>query len=419
MSEWYKVGGRFVLRHGASEQAFRVRTATVTFVRHPGGVAMALSALTDSNESGSDPVGASLSIVLNGADANRAGASRWCLGRECGWGAVDGLPPPMLYLDDMHPIGELSLDVSEALDKRLVLLEGTAGVFEFRMTACARFGGVTNLDPTLPPGGRWWAGHHEKFVAWPSGGPLTSAIWTDTNEFRRLVQACFPLRTSDTVAPEGRLKAFARRLGLLPPPPPPPPPAFVPPCSDRQAQFLLAAFVERFLADERPNGSPEEFREVARIVERFADRASTDADRRATAPVIGRTCLNERETILNDFSPSSAKSLLRLVHFVGASDSASLLHGLFPERSRHGCDLLRDVLGDPFHPIRFDASSLTPTVVSIARGIHGERAFDRMPVLADALEETGCANEEALAHCRGDWPHVRGCWVVEGILRST
>jgi hypothetical protein len=46
------------------------------------------------------------------------------------------------------------------------------------------------------------------------------------------------------------------------------------------------------------------------------------------------------------------------------------------------------------------------------------RAFDRMPILADALQDAGCDNEDVLNHCRGSGPHVRGCWVVDLVLRK-
>lgn len=56
------------------------------------------------------------------------------------------------------------------------------------------------------------------------------------------------------------------------------------------------------------------------------------------------------------------------------------------------------------------------TVLALAAGIYAEGAFDRLPILADALEEAGCDNTDILAHCRGPGPHVRGCWVVDLIL---
>ncbi|QDU20371.1 hypothetical protein ETAA1_23230 [Urbifossiella limnaea] len=48
--------------------------------------------------------------------------------------------------------------------------------------------------------------------------------------------------------------------------------------------------------------------------------------------------------------------------------------------------------------------------------MYESRDFAPMPVLADALEDAGCADNDILAHCRGDGPHVRGCWVVDLVL---
>ena len=56
------------------------------------------------------------------------------------------------------------------------------------------------------------------------------------------------------------------------------------------------------------------------------------------------------------------------------------------------------------------------TVGQVARGIRAVRAFDGLPVLADALEEAGCAAASALAHCRACGPHGGRCWVVDLIL---
>ncbi|QDU23958.1 hypothetical protein [Urbifossiella limnaea] len=80
------------------------------------------------------------------------------------------------------------------------------------------------------------------------------------------------------------------------------------------------------------------------------------------------------------------------------------------------CDLIRDVFGNPFAPVVFDASWRTEAVVGLARGMYESRDFATMPVLADALEDAGCANADVLAHCRDGGPHVRGCWVVDLVL---
>jgi hypothetical protein len=81
--------------------------------------------------------------------------------------------------------------------------------------------------------------------------------------------------------------------------------------------------------------------------------------------------------------------------------------------------LLRDIFGNPFHPVTADPSWLTPTVTALASAIYTDRAFDRLPILADALEEAGCDHPDVLAHCRGDGPHARGCWVVDLVLGKT
>jgi hypothetical protein len=81
------------------------------------------------------------------------------------------------------------------------------------------------------------------------------------------------------------------------------------------------------------------------------------------------------------------------------------------------CKWLRDVAGPTlFRPVTADPAWLTSTVVSLAQGIYDERAFERMPILADALEDAGCTSAEILDHCRQPGEHVRGCWVVDLVL---
>ena len=55
-------------------------------------------------------------------------------------------------------------------------------------------------------------------------------------------------------------------------------------------------------------------------------------------------------------------------------------------------------------------------VPRLAGRIYEERDWDRLPILADALEEAGCTQEDILAHLRGPGPHVRGCWVLNLLL---
>jgi len=78
--------------------------------------------------------------------------------------------------------------------------------------------------------------------------------------------------------------------------------------------------------------------------------------------------------------------------------------------------VVRDIFGDPARPDALDPRWRSADVVGLARGIYEDRAFDRLPILADALMDAGCADEDILTHCRDAGPHVRGCWVVDLVL---
>jgi hypothetical protein len=88
------------------------------------------------------------------------------------------------------------------------------------------------------------------------------------------------------------------------------------------------------------------------------------------------------------------------------------------ERGRQA-DLVREIFGNPFRSVTVDQAWLAwngGTVQKLAQAIYDERAFDRLPVLADALEEAGCDNADVLAHCRQPGEHVSGCWVIDLLL---
>ena len=97
---------------------------------------------------------------------------------------------------------------------------------------------------------------------------------------------------------------------------------------------------------------------------------------------------------------------------------------------RQLCDLIREVAGNPFRswqPVPdflggglVQPDGRTVPVSSAARGlaegIAADLGFDRLPILADALEESGVTDAELLAHCRQPGGHVRGCWAVDVVL---
>lgn len=83
---------------------------------------------------------------------------------------------------------------------------------------------------------------------------------------------------------------------------------------------------------------------------------------------------------------------------------------------QHQANLLRCIFGNPFREAVFADSWRSERGVALASAIYTELAFDRMSILADALEEAGCDHADILSHCRGPGPHVRGCWVVDLVL---
>lgn len=87
-----------------------------------------------------------------------------------------------------------------------------------------------------------------------------------------------------------------------------------------------------------------------------------------------------------------------------------------PDGGASECGLIRCLFGNPYRTAAIDKEWLTSTVVALARGVYEDRAFDRLPMLADALQDAGCEDAAVLGHCRGEGPHARGCWVVDRIL---
>jgi hypothetical protein len=98
------------------------------------------------------------------------------------------------------------------------------------------------------------------------------------------------------------------------------------------------------------------------------------------------------------------------------------------EEGAVACTFIRDIFG----PLPFRQSPPLPpavlawndrTIPRLAQAIYEEPqlpagALDtaRLAILADALLDAGCDDDELIAHCRSAGPHVRGCWAVDLIL---
>jgi hypothetical protein len=155
-------------------------------------------------------------------------------------------------------------------------------------------------------------------------------------------------------------------------------------------------------------------RELVELVEREADCPSGRVDIRLTRQV--------PIALAGDPMPDLARFLLYGILEPTALHAADYAAYCAPEFNKPGvdsrsvCVLLRDIFGNPFRPVAFAPKWKTDTALSLAKQMYDSRDFSAMPILADALQDAGCDNEDILSHCRGEGPHVRGCWVVDLVL---
>jgi hypothetical protein len=206
--------------------------------------------------------------------------------------------------------------------------------------------------------------------------------------------------------------------------------------SDRKLRLFACAccrHIWQYMPDERGRNAVE-------VAERLADSMATNAERRAAALAAGAVDLGRGGAASCAVAVSAMHAAER------ASANAAYIFGSAtstePYRRRGANNpayqpaftrasnkervaqilLVREVFGNLFHPVVADPVWLAwngGTVVKLAQAIYSERAFDRLPVLADALEEAGAHNTEILAHCRGLGPHVLGCWCLDLLLGKT
>ena len=89
---------------------------------------------------------------------------------------------------------------------------------------------------------------------------------------------------------------------------------------------------------------------------------------------------------------------------------------LDPSEKQPHSIIIRDVFGNPFHSPVLEPCWRTPEIITLARSIYDEEAFNRLPELAIALEAASCRDAAILEHAYGSQLHVRGCWLVDMLL---
>ncbi len=202
-----------------------------------------------------------------------------------------------------------------------------------------------------------------------------------------------------------------------------------------QRQFYLAGCAAvRAIEDQLPD---PKYAELIVLVEQYADGHLAREDLRCAHHTLEAEAFAEYLTLQNQGKSSRWLSrrtgpMFAAVHAampdggweagfsaMAAATSAGKRAVIWQEQ----CAILRDIFGNPFQPVpSVDPSWLTwheGTVPRIAQAIYEQRAFDRLPILADALQEADCQNAVLLDHCRLPGRHVLGCWLLDLLLSKT
>jgi hypothetical protein len=201
---------------------------------------------------------------------------------------------------------------------------------------------------------------------------------------------------------------------------------------DRKLRLFAVACCRRiltFLTDERSRAAVE-------VGERRADRLASDLEVEA-ARLAAREAAARRQAargsrlgqrawrtqlVADQAAWAACHALESSRYAVGAvaraTEVVAELRGLgFDGHPGHWqCHLLREIFGNPFRPAAVERDWLRwngGCVARLAQGIYAEHRFGDLPILADALEEAGCASPDVLSHCRSAGLHVRGCWLLD------
>src|SRR5262245_40519706 len=131
---------------------------------------------------------------------------------------------------------------------------------------------------------------------------------------------------------------------------------------------------------------PGPARSAVEVAERYTDGAATDDELSAAYDATGEN----HQRLIDLGTRDDAFWLSAYSWHASTVYSVQLFAGWNAASRRTIGAVLRDIFY-PFGPAA-DQSWLTPNVVTLARTIYDERAFDRLPILADALMDAGCDN---------------------------
>jgi hypothetical protein len=203
--------------------------------------------------------------------------------------------------------------------------------------------------------------------------------------------------------------------------------------SERKARLLACACCRRvwpLLPDPRSRTAVE-------VGERFADGLASAVELARARNAAGEVCdrrsqkaewaaywsanakLSGVEGPLPTAFDTVATAAVRQAAEQTNTDQFARFEAASAATQRAHAELIREVAGNPFRPPVVEPHWLAwhrGVVTALAEAIYEERAFDRLPILADALEDVGCTECELLAHLRSGKEHVPGCWALDAVL---
>jgi hypothetical protein len=178
--------------------------------------------------------------------------------------------------------------------------------------------------------------------------------------------------------------------------------------NNRKLRLLTCAFCRlRFdLSDHR-------FANAISVAERCADSEASSEELEAVNAAMSDLCAfyngsnpfvtrhEERENF------DTCYYLVRATMRYAIQPAGELIMGAEPSDLRY---LLSEIYANLFRPITLSPEWRTDAAVTLTRQMYESHDFSAMPILADALQDAGCDDEDVLSHCRDTAQvHVRGC----------
>ncbi len=171
----------------------------------------------------------------------------------------------------------------------------------------------------------------------------------------------------------------------------------------------------------------DEFRDVQSAAQLLSQDAIGESDQQTPRAAALRAL---RAVVSNPLDDALHRIIVWVESAAAREAGGGLARAARGRRHAELCHLFREVFGNPFVSRRVVPSWMQPadrsspgwlirvseTAKGLAAGIQRDQAFDRFPLLADALEEEGCTDDELLLHLRIPAPHVRGCWALDLVL---